>query len=199
MARDRHGWVCLHRALLDHPIWRSVPKDWLRVFLAILLNANWRAELWWDGRAEIEIPAGSLATSVAALSKEARTKPDTTRGALRHFQETKVITIAATTRYSLITLCNWERYQNEDESEPKPTPKPTPKQTPNGSAPEPKPSPDNITLKKQSEHFSEKKKKGPHCCPAIRQTDSVGYGYRLNHFRNHVPERPAKQGFSRKA
>ena len=71
----------LFRKLLDHPLMNQLPAAWFRVFVVILLKANWKPGTWWDGRQEITIPAGSMVTSIEKLSKLAGASKRQTRGA----------------------------------------------------------------------------------------------------------------------
>jgi len=58
---ERTGWIRLHRSMLDHPLMEQLPAAWFRIWVAILLSANWKPGVWWNGKREISIPAGSFA------------------------------------------------------------------------------------------------------------------------------------------
>ncbi len=62
------GWVRIHRGLLKHPLMVQLPAEWFRVWIFILLRANFQPTTWWDGRREVSLPAGSFITSRAKTS-----------------------------------------------------------------------------------------------------------------------------------
>ena len=71
------GYIRLHRKLLENPIFTSKPPEWFKIWIFILLRANWRESTFHPRQGEsIIVPAGSLVTSLeklgthAALSKE---------------------------------------------------------------------------------------------------------------------------------
>jgi hypothetical protein len=109
------GWVRLHRSLLGHPLMRELPASWLRVWLAILLRANYRSATWRDGTSEIEIPSGSLVTSIRKLAQISGSTDRQVRGALRYLGATGALTCLTTSRYSVLSITNWATYQNSDE------------------------------------------------------------------------------------
>ena len=63
------GYVKLHRSLLDHPLVTQLPAAWLRVYVVLLMKVNWKPGVWWNGTQNIEIPAGSMVSSVEKLSR----------------------------------------------------------------------------------------------------------------------------------
>lgn len=111
------GYIKLWRRLLDDPLWTQVPTAWLRVALAILLLATWKAAKWFDGVQEIELPAGSLVTSRPSMCKQARVTSQQYRDALSYLEKTGFSTSKRTSRYTVITVCNWARYQGDSENE----------------------------------------------------------------------------------
>ncbi len=124
----RDGYVRLYRSLLDDPLMNQLPAAWFRIFIAILLRVNWKPGTWWDGNSNVTIPPGTLVTSVEKLSKIAGTSAKQTRNCLTYLKTANVATIKTTTRYSVITLLDWESYQGQQtlagESEGKPEGKP---------------------------------------------------------------------------
>jgi hypothetical protein len=71
------GYIRLHRKILDHALFKDKPAEWFKIWMLILLRANWRESVFRPRQGEqITVPAGSLVTSLeklgthAALSKE---------------------------------------------------------------------------------------------------------------------------------
>jgi hypothetical protein len=55
------GYIRLHRKLLEHPLFKDKPVAWLKIWLYILMRANWRESEFHPRQGEsIVVPAGSL-------------------------------------------------------------------------------------------------------------------------------------------
>src|SRR5690348_2042344 len=87
---ERTGWIRLHRSLLDHPLMEQLPAAWLRIWVAILLNANWKPGVWWNGKKEISIPAGSFVVSLDKLASKSGSGVQQVRSALDYFEATRM-------------------------------------------------------------------------------------------------------------
>ena len=99
------GFIKLYRSLLDWE-WYDDPNT-LRVFLHILLNANWK-ETKWHGET---IKAGEYRTTVAELSKGLKLSNQQTKTTLEHLKSTNDITIKTSPKGSIISIQNWSKYQ----------------------------------------------------------------------------------------
>ena len=105
---EQKGWVKLYRSLLDWEWYDDVNTK--IVFLHILLKANWE-ETKWHG--EI-IPAGSLKTTLPELAKELHISVRSVRTALEHLKSTDNLTVKTTSKYRIISITNWCKYQLND-------------------------------------------------------------------------------------
>jgi len=114
------GYVAVSRSLLEHPLMIQLPAAWFRIFMVILLKANWKLGVFWDGTQNIEILPGSLVTSVAELSKISRATPKQVRGCLTYLERANIAAIKTTSRYSVISVTNWATYQNPEKLKGKP-------------------------------------------------------------------------------
>ncbi|MCD8208517.1 MAG: hypothetical protein LUD72_11310 [Bacteroidales bacterium] len=100
------NYIKICRSILDWE-WFKNPNT-LAVFVYCLLRANWK-----DGRFEgIEVPRGSFVTSVAKLAKEVGISTQSARTALNHLKSTNELTITSTPKFSVITVNNYNRYQD---------------------------------------------------------------------------------------
>lgn len=100
------GWIKLSRKILD---WRWYHNtNTFRVFLHLLLKANVT-----DHDFEREtIHRGELATSMGSLAKELDLTIDQVRTALEHLKETDEITITRHSKYLVISIKNYSKYQD---------------------------------------------------------------------------------------
>lgn len=77
------------------------------LFIHCLLNANWK-----DGRFEgHDIPRGSFVTGRKKLSQELGLTEQEVRTALKHLISTNELTIKKTNKFSIISIVNFEKYQ----------------------------------------------------------------------------------------
>ena len=103
------GYIKLWRSIAHWHWWND--KNTSRLWIVILLNANWENNLW-KGR---EIKRGSLLTSTKALAEMSQLTIQQTRTALKHLISTNDITIESTNEFSVITIVNYEFWQGEYE------------------------------------------------------------------------------------
>lgn len=108
---ENKGWIKLHRRLLDWE-WYS-DTNMVRLFLHLLLKAN-SSDRRWQGR---EVPKGSLVTSRATLEDETGLSQKTIRTCLARLIATGEIEVEATNRFSLVTICNFDNYQESEQGE----------------------------------------------------------------------------------
>jgi hypothetical protein len=104
-------WVKIHSCILDHPIWTSTVPAVAKLFVGLILQANWQEKKWWDGAQEITIPRGSLITSVNRLCTIYNLSRQVCRDALENQQKLDLVTIKGTNRWTMITITNYEAYQ----------------------------------------------------------------------------------------
>ena len=105
------GWIKLHRKFLE---WEWFDDDaTLRLFLTILLMANHEDKNWRG----ITIERGQFLTSRNQLCKLTKLSEQKIRTCIDRLKSTNEITINPTNKYSIITVCNYDRYQiRESES-----------------------------------------------------------------------------------
>lgn len=103
---DPSGFIKIDRKILDWEWWDDI--NTFRLFMTILLLANWEDKKW-HGR---EIKRGQLWTSLPSLSKKARLSIQQTRSALDKLKLTGEITDEATASGRLITVAKYDVYQS---------------------------------------------------------------------------------------
>lgn len=103
------GWIKVHRKILDNPIIERPLWCWLWVYL--LLKANHEDKKFIFNNQDIVINRGQLLTGRKQLVKETHITDQTIRSALAYLKSTKQVTINSTNKYSIITINNYNAYQ----------------------------------------------------------------------------------------
>ena len=80
------------------------------LFLHLLLSAN-HTDKSWRG---ITVKRGQIVVGLESLSIELGLSIQKIRTALKHLKSTNEIAIETTNKFSVITLVNWEKYQDYD-------------------------------------------------------------------------------------
>lgn len=100
------GFVKLPRTMLE---W-----DWLddgntlKVYLVLLLSANWKDGEWHG----IKVKRGQIITGRDSLAQKCGLSVRQVRTALEHLKSTNDITIKTTSKFSIITLNNYDPAEN---------------------------------------------------------------------------------------
>ena len=103
-----NGWVKLHRKMLEWEWYKNT--NVYRVFTHLLLIANHK-ENKWQGKT---IMRGQVITSVGHIGEKVTLSPMQVRTALTKLKSTNEITIVTTPEYSLITINNYDSYQEDN-------------------------------------------------------------------------------------
>ena len=103
------GWIKVFREFSQWE-WFHKP-EMVQIFIYLLLKAN-SEDAVFEG--EI-IPRGSLVTSVKNLSWGTHLTPQVVRTCLERLKSTNEITSKSTNKYTIITLCSYEKYQSSQE------------------------------------------------------------------------------------
>ena len=99
------GYIKLHRKLTKWEWYHNA--NTFRVFIHLLLTANYEPRRF-EGKV---IDIGQRATSISKLSKELKLSVQSIRTALNHLKSTGELTIATTSKYTIITINNYVSYQ----------------------------------------------------------------------------------------
>lgn len=99
------GWIKLHRQFEKWEWYRE--SYMVHLWLHLLLNANHEKKKWKG----IEIDRGQLITGRKALSIATGISEQKIRTALMRLQQTGEITVKATNKFSIVTLCKYLEYQ----------------------------------------------------------------------------------------
>ena len=103
-----NGFVKIYRSFLDWEWWDD--KNTFRLFMTILLLANWKDKKW-HGKV---IPRGSFWTSLESLSKKSGLTLKQTRTSLNKLIATGEVASKGANDGRLITVVNYDVYQSDD-------------------------------------------------------------------------------------
>jgi DNA-binding transcriptional MerR regulator len=103
------GWIKIHRKFLD---WEWFNKsEAVHLFMYLVLKANHK-DGQWQG---IDIKKGQFVTSFGKISSDTGISLQTIRTLLKKFEKTNEINIQTTNKFTIVTLCKYECYQQENE------------------------------------------------------------------------------------
>ena len=101
------GWIKLFYQFKEWEWYGDT--NMVRLFIHLLLTANYKQTKWRG----MTIPRGSLLTSRAKLAEETGLSEQTIRTCLTRLKSTNEITVKATNKYTIITISNYDRYQEQ--------------------------------------------------------------------------------------
>ncbi len=113
-AKNDDGWICLHRELLEKPIWANSTPEQKAVLVALLLMANHKPKQWeWDGK-KFVCGRGQFVTSLQHIAEKSGpgVSIQNVRTALKRFENLEFLTNQSTKEGRLITICNYSKYQD---------------------------------------------------------------------------------------
>ena len=109
-----NGWIKLHRCLLDDAVCQK--SAYFRLWVVLLLRAAHKEhEFIFNNQIHTLYP-GQLITGRKKLSQQTGIPGTTIVRILKCFENGQRIKVKTTTKYSLITIINWEKYQSEASS-----------------------------------------------------------------------------------
>jgi hypothetical protein len=112
MARFDNGWIAVSRDMAFGDIAQRGP-DTLWVWVRILTMANWKESSAYLKGQQLRLQPGQLVTGLAELAGD-HLSIKAVRNALSYLERTGRIGQAAGNHGRVITICNWEKYQNPD-------------------------------------------------------------------------------------
>lgn len=108
-----NGWIKLHRKLLGSPIFQN--EKLLKVFMYCLLKASHSDHQQVVGRQIVPLKPGQFVFGRKKAAVELDLKESTVRDYMNTLKSDNVITITPTNKFSVITVVNWEFYQDKED------------------------------------------------------------------------------------
>lgn len=103
---NEQGFIVLYRQLLE---WKYFYSPYaLKLWVYLLLRANWKTGYFLG----VEIPRGSLATSIRRLASDTDMDANTVRKWLKRFEKEDMISIKTTHRFTHIFISNYADFQD---------------------------------------------------------------------------------------
>ena len=102
------GWISLHRKFLGWE-WFDKP-EMVQLFIWLLLNANYTDKKWRG----IEVKRGQLIVTSPMIQEALNLSEQRTRTCIERLKSTGEITTKSTNKYTIVTICNYDRYQADD-------------------------------------------------------------------------------------
>lgn len=99
-------YIKLSRNILEWEWWHDI--NTFRVFIFLLLKANWKDGTWKGTM----VKRGSYISSLDKLAEDTDLTRDEVRTVIKHLTKTKEITTHATRKYTVFTVVNYDLYQN---------------------------------------------------------------------------------------
>lgn len=112
------GWLKLHRSILNWQWYDNKPT--LVIYIHLLLSAVYRPYTF-NG---VQLFPGQYITSIRRLAKATGYTTKQVRTALKHLILSDNITVDAYRHYSIITIINYDRYQDTQKPDAGETPPP---------------------------------------------------------------------------
>lgn len=109
MNNPAGGWIKLHRKLLNNPLTSRPAWAWLWVYLLLKASHEENSIIW--NKKPLVIKRGQLLTGRNTMSKETGVTAQSIRSCLDYLKSTNQVTIQTSNKWSIITICNYEQYQ----------------------------------------------------------------------------------------
>ena len=108
------GWIKLHRKFLD---WEWFNKsEAVHLFLYMLIKANHK-DAKWQGN---DVKRGQFISSLGNISNATGISIQQIRTILKKLEKTSEIEVKSTSQFTIVTICKYECYQDENETTNKP-------------------------------------------------------------------------------
>ena len=108
-----NGWIKLHRKILDNPISHRPQWAWIWVVLLLLASHDDKESFIFDDQ-QMHLKKGQFITGRKKLSQITGVSETTVERVLDYLEKSRQIGQQKNTKNRVITILNWELYQNVD-------------------------------------------------------------------------------------
>lgn len=110
------GWVKLHRKLLKSRVFAN--EGLLRVWIYCLCRANHEVNYvpikTGKGETEVQVNPGDFVFGRNTVASDLNMNPSTLYKRMKKLEEMDNINMQSNSQYSVVSICNWEAYQNPE-------------------------------------------------------------------------------------
>ena len=108
------GWIKIHRKFLD---WEWFNKsEAVHLFLYMVIKANHKDNKWQGN----DVKRGQFISSLGNISSATGISIQQIRTILKKLEKTNEIVVKSTSQFTIVTICKYECYQDENEDANKP-------------------------------------------------------------------------------
>jgi len=108
------GWIKIHRKFLD---WEWFNKsEAVHLFLYMVIKANHKDNKWQGN----DVKRGQFISSLGNISSATGITIQQIRTILKKLEKTNEIVVKSTSQFTIVTICKYECYQDENEDTNKP-------------------------------------------------------------------------------
>lgn len=107
------GWIKIHRGLQDSAI--ATHPEYLAVWVHLLLRAQYTSSECVIGRQVVKLSVGQLVFGRIKFSAEIGVSENKVRAALDVMKSLNMITIKSMAKFSIISITNWQKYQDDNQ------------------------------------------------------------------------------------
>jgi len=107
------GWIKLYRQITDSELWQTEPFTKAQAWIDLLLSATHKPQTVFIHGVEINLKPGELCRSQLTLSKRWKWHRQTVKKYLLWLQSREMIHFKNTKITTIISVINWDKYQNE--------------------------------------------------------------------------------------
>jgi len=108
------GWIKIHRKFLD---WEWFNKsEAVHLFLYMVIKANHKDNKWQGN----DVKRGQFISSLGNISSATGITIQQIRTILKKLEKTNEIVVKSTSQFTIVTICKYECYQDENEDANKP-------------------------------------------------------------------------------
>lgn len=109
------GWIKLHRAIQDNPLWRSEPFSRGQAWVDLLLLANHKESFFYKRGNKVTVLRGQVGRSEVELSDRWKWSRTKVRKFLTELQEEQQIKIHKNRVTQVLTIVNYDEYQQKEQ------------------------------------------------------------------------------------
>jgi len=106
------GFALIHRKIKESPIWFSKPYSKGQAWIDIILEANWKDNIWLVGNTNIPVKRGQFVTSILRLSDRFGWSEKKLSNFFNYLESEQMILQERKNKFTLITICKYDDYQD---------------------------------------------------------------------------------------